>query len=287
MSVPAPRERYSPPNVPAPAVSPKSVAWRAVAPGTSILIGMSCLVMCMMPSVVVRGAHCPRRACNAVQRPGTDTNPIAKEMLRRRACDRPDHRSGRSQPRVPSSGCSTSSLQRICPVITVGSARASRTVASAKSSALAQSSSPWYGDEVPGRQHRLRRQQRVHRDVVGRHLERHRLGEVVHGGLVAAVREAGGVPGRSYGPSPGHERGERADVDDPAPAELDHVGQHELHEPVAGEQADLEVEAVPLQREVEERTRRASTSSGPEAAARRGAGGAGDGVSRTADARAR
>jgi hypothetical protein len=53
------------------------------------------------------------------------------------------HASGRSQPRVPSSGCNTSSLQRIWPVVTFGSASASRTVASAKSSALAQSSSPW------------------------------------------------------------------------------------------------------------------------------------------------
>ena len=54
---------------------------------------------------------------------------------------------------------------------------------------------------------------------------------------------------------PGHERGQRADVHDPAAPELDHVGQHELHEPVAREQPDLEVQAVPLEREAEERTR--------------------------------
>ena len=52
---------------------------------------------------------------------------------------------------------------------------------------------------------------------------------------------------------PGYERRQRADVHDPAAPELDHVGEHELHQAVAREEPDLEVQPVPLEREAEER----------------------------------
>src|SRR6266487_391656 len=53
MSVPAASEKYSPPSTRYPDASPKPPAWRAIAPGTSILTGISFLVMCMRrhPSV--------------------------------------------------------------------------------------------------------------------------------------------------------------------------------------------------------------------------------------------
>ena len=41
MSVPAASEKYSPPILPYPVASPKSVIWRATAPGASILTGTS------------------------------------------------------------------------------------------------------------------------------------------------------------------------------------------------------------------------------------------------------
>ena len=102
---------------------------------------------------------------------------------------------GRRPPPGAQLGCSTSSLQ--------GSVRSSRSgrPRAAPSPPRSRRRSP--SRRRPGRrrgsgrQHRLRRQQCVHRDVVGRHLERHRLGEVVHGGLVAAVREAGGCRPRA------------------------------------------------------------------------------------------
>src|SRR5690349_694061 len=54
MSVPAPRVKYSPPSVPA-VVSPNPVAWRALAPGTSIRAGMSSRCTCIGALLVVVG----------------------------------------------------------------------------------------------------------------------------------------------------------------------------------------------------------------------------------------
>src|SRR5260221_4343103 len=75
MSVPAPRVKNSPPSVPA-VVSPNPVAWRATAPGTSILAGMSLRLMCIVPSVVVSCDDCRcrllQRACRSLGRePGS------------------------------------------------------------------------------------------------------------------------------------------------------------------------------------------------------------------------
>src|SRR5213592_1592100 len=47
MSAPAPRDMYSPLNAPRPDGSPKPGAWRATAPGASILTGIWFLGMCM------------------------------------------------------------------------------------------------------------------------------------------------------------------------------------------------------------------------------------------------
>src|SRR5688500_7895657 len=54
MSVPAPRLKYSAPSMPHGEASPKSAACRAIAPGTSILMGTCSFVMCMMVSFVGR-----------------------------------------------------------------------------------------------------------------------------------------------------------------------------------------------------------------------------------------
>ena len=59
MSVPAPSEKYSPPRVPKREGSPKPAAWRATAPGTSILTGISFLSMCMRRSCSGRCGSCP------------------------------------------------------------------------------------------------------------------------------------------------------------------------------------------------------------------------------------
>ena len=49
-------DRAWPPSVPDPDASPKPTAWRAIAPGTLILTGISSLVMCMNTlRVVSRG----------------------------------------------------------------------------------------------------------------------------------------------------------------------------------------------------------------------------------------
>ena len=47
MSAPLPGEKYSPPILPYPAASPKSVCCRATAPGALILTGMSPLAIRM------------------------------------------------------------------------------------------------------------------------------------------------------------------------------------------------------------------------------------------------
>ena len=53
MSVPVPREKYSPLILPYPVASPKFVFCRATAPGASILIGISSLAIRIVCSSVV------------------------------------------------------------------------------------------------------------------------------------------------------------------------------------------------------------------------------------------
>ena len=236
MSVPAPRVKYSPPSVPAGGVAELGRLARH-APGTSILAGMSFLLTCMVPSSsswwcgrLSSGGACSVLASGLVS---SRNQPQPRAELGVEHVLAPEDLPGHHR-RV-----GQRDLER----------RLGEVVDAGEVVALVR-------DAVAGGEHRFRRQQRVHRDVVRRDLERDRLREVVHRRLVAAVREHGRTARVVVRAGTGHERGEGADVHDPAATELDHVGQHELHEAVGREQPDLEVQPVPLEREAEERTRR-------------------------------
>ena len=73
MSVPAPSEKYSAASEPHPSASPKSASCRALAPGTSMAVGMSCLSMRMAPPrsrsdhrTRLLPANTPARRCDPV-----------------------------------------------------------------------------------------------------------------------------------------------------------------------------------------------------------------------------
>jgi hypothetical protein len=85
------------------------------------------------------------------------------------------------------------------------------------------------------------------------HLERDRLSQVMQRGLVAPVGNRAGYAGLPVRTLARHEARDRADVHDPAASGVDHRGQDQLHQSVAGEQPDLEMSPESLQREGQER----------------------------------